>query len=144
MTMPQQQPQQPAYPGDLGMVLDRHFNEFTSYTSSRFEELASQMRVADGDALLRDTDLANAVLRLGERLSNVETTQRAIITALTELRQDMATMRQELATMRQEIATMRQEMATMRQETADGFAAQAERHNELMVRVDKLERNGQK
>ena len=39
---------------------------------------------------------------------------------------------------------MRQEMATMRQETADGFAAQAERHNELMVRVDKLERNGQK
>lgn len=31
-------------------------------------------------------------------------------------------------------------MQVMRQEMPNGFAVQAERHNELMVRVEKLER----
>ena len=115
MATPQQQPQQPIYPHDLSIALDRNFNKFTSYTSSRFEELGAQMRIADDEALIRDNDLARAVLRLGERVSNVETTQQAIITTLNEMRQEMR----------------------------DGFAAQAERHNELMIRVDKLERNQQ-
>jgi len=118
MATPQQQPQQPIYPHDLSVALDRNFAKFTSYTSSRFEELGAHMRIADDEALIRDNDLARAV--------------QAIMASLGELHQNMATMRQEMATMRQEMATMRQEMA-------DGFAAQAERHNELMMRVDKLE-----
>ena len=106
MATPQQQPQQPIYPHDLSVALDRNFAKFTSYTSSRFEELGAHMRIADDEALIRDNDLARAV--------------QAIIATLND---------------------MRQEMKDMRQEMADGFAAQAERHNELMVRVDKLERS---
>ena len=104
MATPQQQPQQPIYPHDLSVALDRNFAKFTSYTSSRFEELGAHMRIADDEALIRDNDLARAV--------------QAIMSSLGELHQNMATMRQEMA---------------------DGFAAQAERHNELMMRVDKLE-----
>jgi len=123
MATPQQQPQQPIYPRDLSLALDRNFAKFTSYTSARFEELGAHMRIADEEALIRDNDLARAVLRLGERLTsvetrltNVETTQQAILNIL----------------------------VTMQEQIKEGFAAQAERHNELMVRVDKLERNGQK
>ena len=115
MATPQPQPQQPIYPRELNLALDRNFSKFTSYTDSRFEQLAAQMRIANEESFIRDNDLANAVLRLGERVSNVETTQQAIITTLNEMRQEMR----------------------------DGFAAQAERHNELMIRVDKLERNQQ-
>jgi hypothetical protein len=34
-------------------------------------------------------------------------------------------------------------LSDMRQELREGFATQAERHNEFMMRVDKLERNQQ-
>ena len=111
MATPQQQPQQPIYPHELSVALDRNFAKFTSYTSSRFEELGAHMRIADDEALIRDNDLARAV--------------QAIIATLNDMRQEMK--------------DMRQEMKDMRQEMADGFAAQAERHNELMMRVDKLE-----
>jgi hypothetical protein len=43
-------------------------------------------------------------------------------------------------TMRDGFASVRLEMEAIRQEMRDGFAAQAERHNELMLRVDRLER----
>ena len=115
MATPQQPPQQPVYPCDLSLALDRTYAKFTVYTDVRIEQLSVQMRIANEESLIRDTDLANAVLRLGERVSNVETTQQAIINKLD----------------------------AMQEQIKDGFAAQAERLNELMVRVDKLERNGQ-
>jgi len=101
MATPQQQPQQPIYPRDLSLALDRNFAKFTSYTSARFEELGAHMRIADEEALIRDNDLARAV--------------QALMVTLNDMRQEMR----------------------------EGFAAQAERHNELMMRVDKLERNQQ-
>ena len=129
MATPQQQPQQPIYPHDLSIALDRNFNKFTSYTSSRFEELAAQMRIADDEALIRDNDLANAVLRLAERLSNVETRLASVETRLTNVETTQQTILNILVTMQEQIK--------------DGFAAQAERLNELMMRVDKLEGRGQ-
>ena len=54
-----------------------------------------------------------------KRVEGVETTQKVII----EMQRDM-------------LSTMQ----AMRQEMREGFVAQAERHNELMVRVDKIEK----
>jgi len=127
MAIPQQPPQQPIYPHDLNMALDRNFAKLGSYTDARFDLLTAQMRIGQEESLARDNDLANgmrsladALLKLTERVSNietrlinVETTQNAIIKSLEEMHQEMR----------------------------EGFAAQAERHNELMVRVEKLERN---
>ena len=38
---------------------------------------------------------------------------------------------------------MQGQMTAMQEQLKDGFAAQAERHNDLMIRVVKLECNGQ-
>jgi hypothetical protein len=115
MATPQQTPQQPIYPRDLNLALDRNFTKFTTYTDSRFEALAAQMRIANEESIIRDTDLANAILRLTERVSKIENTQVNVLKTLGEIQQQIA----------------------------DGFAAQAERHNELMARVGKLESSGQ-
>ena len=82
MATPQQQPQQPIYPRDLSLALDRNFAKFTSYTSARFEELGAHMRIADEEALIRDNDLARAV--------------QALMVTLNDMRQEMRDMRQEM------------------------------------------------
>ncbi len=113
MAAPQQPPPQPIYPRDLNLALDRVFTRFVEYANSNNEALAAQMRIGFAESYARD----DALLK---RIESSENTQRVIID-----------------TQREIIATMQR----MQQQITDGFAAQAERHNELMVRVERLERN---
>ena len=53
--------------------------------------------------------------------------------------QQIAAQGQQIAAQGQQIATLGQQLAEMREQIQDGFAAQAERHNELMQRVMRLE-----
>ena len=110
MVTPQQPPQQPIYPHDLNLALDRHFTKFTNYTSARYEELAAQVRIGNEESLMGDTDLANAILRLTGRVSNIETrvtnienTQQAIIKTLGTLQEQMAAMPKQMAIIQEQI-----------------------------------------
>ncbi|SRR5579875_2053779 len=113
------QPQQPIFPNELNLALDRLYARLITYVDARVEALIVQARIDKQESIARDNELnngirslADALLILTQRVSNVETTQQTIIDTL----------------------------QNMQQQISDGFAAQAERHNELMVRVERLER----
>ena len=133
MAAPQQPPQQPIYPDQLSFALDRLYTRITTYVDARIEAVVVQMRVDRQEAVVRDEALL-------KRIENVEATQKVIIDTQREMIATMQMMQQDAHEMRQEMHAMRQEMREIRQEMRDGFAAQAERHNELMVRVDKIEK----
>ncbi len=120
MATPQPTPQQPIYPDQLRFELDRVYNRITDYVEIRIEKVLSQMRVDRQESVIRDEGLLRRIENMDQRLERVESTQRVIID-----------------TQREIIASLQ----SMQQQMSDGFAAQAERHNELMVRVERLERN---
>ncbi len=155
MATPQPTPQQPIYAAELNFFLDRHFARITSYFDDRFrgndarlDGIIAQMTVDRHESQARD----EALLR---RIENVEATQKVMIDMQREMIGTMqamqatqqamqATMQTLQATQQAMQATMQTLQATqqaMQQEMREGFAAQAERHNELMVRVERLERN---
>ncbi len=155
MTTPQPNPQQPIYPDQLRFELDRQYTRITDYVDNRVEKALNQLRVDRHEAVLRDEVLL-------KRIENIEATQKVIIDVQRELvtafqamqgtiqtmqgniqtlQQNMVTMQQNMVTMQQTMQTMQQTMQTMQQQITDGFAAQAERHNELMMRVERLERH---
>ena len=119
---PQPQPnpnQQIVYQNDLALAMDRSYEKFASYSDARFDRLEAQIRINEQESIARDRELA-------QRMSSVEATQKTII--------DMQ--RSSIETMQ----TLQATMQAIQQEMREGFAAQAERHNELMVRVERLER----
>ncbi len=131
------QPFQPREPTDY----DRLFGRITIYIDARLDAITNQMRLGFAEAYARD----DALLK---RIENVENMQKIIIDMQREMIGTMQTMQQTMQTMQQTMQTMQQTMQTlqatqqaMQQEMREGFAAQAERHNELMVRVERLERN---
>jgi len=127
------QPQQPIYPNELNLALDRLYTRVANFIDARNDIMAAQMRIDRQESLARDNELRNgmrsladAVLTLTQRVSSVETTQVTIIDTQREIINALQ--------------SMQQQMQSMQQQISDGFAAQAERHNELMVRVERLER----
>jgi len=117
------QPQQPIYPNELNLALDRLFTRVTAYIDARTDGIMTQMRVDKQDSIARDEAILTQLQvdrqqsrardeALVKRIEAVEATQQTIINTLQD----------------------------MKQQISDGFAAQAERHNELMVRVERLER----
>ena len=133
MAASQQPPQQPIYATELNFLLERHFARFTSYIDDRFrgndariDGIITQISVDRHESQIRDDTLL-------KRIEGVEATQKVII----DMQRDMISTMQ---AMQQAMQAMQQESREMRQEMRDGFAAQAERHNELMVRVDKIEK----
>jgi len=90
------------------------------------------------------TDVMKLILALKQQAN---TTQQQILLILQRLDKQDERLDQQgqslvslAQTMRDGFASTRREMETIRQEMRDGFAAQAERHNELMMRVERLER----
>ncbi|MBA3825607.1 MAG: hypothetical protein H0X24_17135 [Ktedonobacterales bacterium] len=87
---PQSTPPQPVYPRDLNYALDRVHTRFVEYANAKDDALAAQMRVGFAESYNRDEGLhrrvenlengmqalANTVLSLVERISNIENTQR--------------------------------------------------------------------
>ncbi len=141
MTTPQPNPQQPIYPDQLRFELDRQYTRITDYVDIRIEKALNQLRVDRHEAVLRDEALL-------KRIENIEATQKVIIdvqrelvTAFQAMQVTMQTMQADIRTLQQTIQTMQQTIQTMQQQIADGFAEQAERHNELMLRVERLERH---
>jgi uncharacterized protein involved in exopolysaccharide biosynthesis len=110
------QPQQPIFPNELKFELDRLFSRITAYVDARFDGVMTQMRVDKQEAIARDEAIQQESLardkELLQRVINAEATQQIILETL----------------------------RTVQQQMQEGFAAQAERHNELMVRVERLER----
>lgn len=117
------QPQQPIFPDQLGQAMDRLFLRLTSFVNGQVDAVLTQMRVEKQDAFARDEGILTQLRidreqsrardeALLKRVEGVEATQQRIIEMLTAIQGEMR----------------------------EGFAAQAERHNELMVRVERLER----
>ena len=120
------QPQQPIYPDQLRFELDRQYGRLTDYVDARYEKVVAQMRVDRQESLARDTELRNGLNELRNGMKDLVD----LVLTLTQKVSDVE------AVQRETIETL----AAIRQEMREGFAAQAERHNELMVRVERLER----
>jgi hypothetical protein len=127
MATPQPQPagQQPIYANELNNALDRQYTKLVNYTDARIDALVTQMRVYREESLARDNELrdgmralADAILKVGQRISNLETRVTNIETTQTVI-----------------IDTP----TAMRHEIQEGFTAQREQTNELTTHVMKLE-----
>ncbi len=135
--MAAQQPFYPREPDDY----DRLYSRMTLYLDARLDAITNQARV-DKRELLGESQ------KVHHRISDVETHQKSMMETLIAFAADISkavsTMQESLESFKQEtraeFATMQQQMTALQQEMREGFAAQAERHNELMVRVERLER----
>ncbi|MBA3823850.1 MAG: hypothetical protein H0X24_08130 [Ktedonobacterales bacterium] len=79
MATPQpQQPSQPVYQRDLGIILDRVHNKFVDYANAKDEALASQMRVGFAEAYNRDMEAYQRDEALLKRVESVETGMQSV------------------------------------------------------------------
>ncbi len=118
-----QPPQQPIYPDQLTMALDRLFLRITTFVNGQTDEIKTQMRVDRQEAIARD-----------------EALRRESLTRDNELRNDIKALADVVIVLTQKVSNIEATQQEMLKEMREGFAAQAERHNELMVRVERLER----
>ena len=117
------QPQQPIYPDQLAQALDRLFLRVTTFMNGQTDAIMTQMRVDKQEALARD-----------------EAIRKESLARDTELRNDIKALADVVLTLTQKISNVEAAQQEILKEMREGFAAQAERHNELMVRVERLER----
>jgi len=117
------QPQQPIYPDQLSQALDRLFLRVTTFMNGQTDAIMTQMRVDKQEALARD-----------------EAIRKESLARDTELRNDIKALADVVLTLTQKISNVEAAQQEILKEMREGFAAQAERHNELMVRVERLER----
>ena len=117
------QPQQPIFPDQLNLALDRLFARVTTYISGQTDAIMTQMRIDKQESLARDEALR----------------QESLARDL-ELKASIQTLSEAILSLTQETHSLTQRMDDLTQEVREGFAAQAERHNELMVQVERLER----
>ena len=115
---------QPSFPREPSES-DRLFGRLTNYLDARLDAITNQMRLGFAEAYTRDAEAFARDEALLKRIENLETTQKVVI----DMQRDMVTTMQAIQTT----------MQTMQQHIDDGFAKQEERHNELMVRVNKIE-----
>lgn len=114
-------------------VLQLDFREFKSETSERLDRLEGNMATAQADIATLKGDMATAkadIAALRHDVTDIIAFQHMLMDTFKGFATDVL----------KQMATMQQQMVAMQQQMADGFAAQAERHNELMLRVDRLER----
>ncbi len=107
-------------------VLQLDFREFKSETIERLDRLESDMATAKED-----------IAALRHDVTDIIAFQHTLMDTFKGFATDVL---KQMGTMQQQMVAMQQQMNTMQQQMVDGFAAQAERHNELMLRVDRLER----
>lgn len=109
---------------------DRLYSRMTLYLDARLDAITNQARVDKREVL-------GEVQKLHQRLSDVEVHQKSMMETLIAFAADIS---KAVSTLQQTADSLQQQMAALQQEMREGFAAQAERHNELMVRVERLER----
>lgn len=133
---------QPIYRDEFNRETERLFIRLTKYIDTRLEPIASEIRLNREEMIAR-------LITIEAVQQEILTFQRTMAEAFTAFGKDvhaqLAEMRGAIGELRQEmrgaIGELRQEMTDLRAEMRDGFAAQAERHNELMQRVVRLEGN---
>ena len=139
---PPQQPQ-PIYPNEFNLAVDRLYARLASYVDSRLDPIVVQMRVDRQDAQARD----DAIFRRLDTLTGAVQGQGAALQNLTATVQGQGAVQQNLVTITQGLVTAVQELQAvqhaLQQQITDGFAMLSERLNELVVRVERLERGGQ-
>lgn len=118
-----QPPQQPILPHQLNSAMDQLYLRITRYVDAHFDAVMTQMRVDKQESIVRDETIRQESLARDNDL-------RAGVQALTDAVLRLTQGQQET----------NQRLEALTQEMRQGFAAQAERHNELMVRVERLER----
>jgi hypothetical protein len=62
MTAQPQPPQQPIFPNELNLALDRNYTRIVGYVDARIDALSTQMRVNNQESIQRDQDLANVLI----------------------------------------------------------------------------------
>ena len=102
------------------------YARITRYSDVRFDTLSTQIQ-AD------KTELSKQIGQLQRDTTNILAFQQTLMNAFNGFAQDIA----------KQVAEINGQIATMQQKMTSEFATQAERHNELMARVGKLERNEQ-
>ena len=118
---------------NLLRVLQLDFKDFKVETLERFDRLEGNVATAQADIAILKED--NAALR--RDVTDIIAFQHTLMDTFKGFATDIL---KRMDSMQQQMVAMQQQMATQQQEMRDGFAAQAERHNELMIRVDRLER----
>jgi hypothetical protein len=76
---------EPIYPDQLSFALDRLYARLTNYVDARIEAIIVQMRIDKQESIARDSDLADALVALTQRVSNLETRMAALETRMTTL-----------------------------------------------------------
>jgi hypothetical protein len=61
-----QPPQQPIFPNELNLALDRTYTRIVGYIDARIDALTTQMRVNNQESIQRDQDLANILMAFRE------------------------------------------------------------------------------
>jgi hypothetical protein len=128
------QPQPPNQPNQPNLAQDQLFNRITIYVSGQVDAITTRMRVDKQEVLDRVEAARQESLARDIELRNE---QRAGFQALTDA---VLRLTQTVQGLTQGQQGVTQGLQALTQEVREGFAAQAERHNELMVRVERLER----
>jgi DNA-binding FrmR family transcriptional regulator len=121
-------------------VLQLDLKEFKTETLERFDRIEGQVAIAQADIVTLKADMATAKEDIATAKEDIAALRRDVTNIIAFQHTLMDTFKGFATDVLNQMAAMRQEMAAMQQEMRDGFAAQAERHNELMLRVERLER----
>ena len=116
---------------------DRLFGRLTTYIDVRLDAVNNQMRVGFAESAERDEALSKRIENIEGEVRNIEGEIRNIEGEVRNIRGEVSTV---VAFQQTLMETFKSFALDISKQVADGFAAQAERHNELMMRVDKIEK----
>ncbi len=100
-SQPQPQSQQPIFANELNSAIDRLYARMVVYVDARIDALGAQMRVFREESIARDTELregikalADAILKLGQRMGTLETQATNIEARMTNIEKNQQEMMQ--------------------------------------------------
>ncbi len=152
---------QPNRPETLEEILERHYARLVMATETRNEGLSYVIRVMQRDIeTLRGQvgEIAETQKQMGTQITEMraqitemlaqiaeiagfqKTMMQTFSAFATDVMKQILALQQQSNTSQQQTLQILRHVETLGQEMRDGFAAQAERHNELMLRVERLER----
>ena len=116
--------------GEFENGINGLYPDMTRYFDARFDSLNRQV-------LADRTDNLERFVRIERNIANITDLLQSLAQSLVRVDNNA---QQGFAQEQQRFTELSQSIADLRQEMRDGFAAQTERHNELMVRVERIER----